>query len=288
MRTDANGFRAWGNPEQHANLSLLVIGDSFTHALQVSADHAYYSLVGTELGVEIFAYGTGGYGTLQELLVLKDLLKRLTPQAVLLQFCSNDFINNHFNLELRSRYNNNGLLRPYYEGDGEIYFRVPKHPAGLRKFAARHSDLLYFIFSRMDLVLSQRGGDSVESVISRAGLADTDFAESVEITGQLLNNIRNVVPAEVPVFTFCVDDSQPSYDLLENLAAANGLVFIDGVPQAIRVAEKRGKCTRAEDGGHWNEYGHELAASVLSDFLAHRWIESANTGERRSVATTDH
>lgn len=288
VRTDAHGFRIFGNPDGNSDLNLLVIGDSFTHALQVSADRAYYSLVGADLGVEVSAYGVGGYGTLQELLALEDQLKQNTPQAVLLQFCSNDFVNNHFNLELRSRYNNNGLLRPYYERNGEIVFRVPKRPASLRKFAARHSRFLYFIFSRIDIVSSHREGESVESVISRDGLADADFAESVEITGQLLKGIRNAVPPDVPVFVFCVDDFQPPYDLLHKLAEANGLVFIDGVPQAIRVAEERGLCTRAKDGGHWNEYGHKLAASVLSDFLANHWIKSGNVTNQKTFETVNH
>ena len=62
------GKQAFWNPDT-SRFKILVVGDSFTHGLEVPKDQMYYSALGRALNAEIFAYGGGGYGTLQELLV---------------------------------------------------------------------------------------------------------------------------------------------------------------------------------------------------------------------------
>ena len=101
------GFRKFGDPSS-TKLKMLVIGDSFTHATAVSDDRTYHALLSKILDVEVFAYGAGGYGTLQEYRYV-DLIK---PNIVLWQFCINDFINNDNELELLSWVNNNGRSGP--------------------------------------------------------------------------------------------------------------------------------------------------------------------------------
>src|SRR5437867_3136868 len=98
------GFRRFGDPSS-SRPKLLVVGDSFTHALEVSDDKTYYALLGDRLGAEVFAYGAGGYGTLQESLVLDEYVDIIKPDAILWQFCSNDFVNNDLELESMSYYN---------------------------------------------------------------------------------------------------------------------------------------------------------------------------------------
>ena len=73
----------------------------------------------------MFAYGTGGYGTLQEYLVLDEVIDEIQPTMILWQFCTNDFINNDHDLEVASTLNNNGWIRPYWE-KGQAQLRSPK------------------------------------------------------------------------------------------------------------------------------------------------------------------
>ena len=63
------GFRMFGDLRS-ARPKVFVIGDSFTQASQVSDDDTYYAYLKDTLGVEVFAYGAGGYGTLQEYMIL--------------------------------------------------------------------------------------------------------------------------------------------------------------------------------------------------------------------------
>ena len=55
-----------------------------------------------ELGIEVFAYGAGGYGTLQEYLILDEVIDEIQPTTMFWQFCNNDFTDNDHALEVAS------------------------------------------------------------------------------------------------------------------------------------------------------------------------------------------
>lgn len=65
--TRPHGFRLYGDAKSR-NPKIMIAGDSFTHAVDVSDDQTYYAKLKRNLSdripVEIFAYGTNGYGTL--------------------------------------------------------------------------------------------------------------------------------------------------------------------------------------------------------------------------------
>lgn len=156
-----HGFRHFGDVNS-VKPKLLIIGDSFTQATAVSDGKTYAALVGKALGMEVFAYGAGGYGTLQEYLILDRYIDEIKPALILWQFCINDFINNDNELEQNSTINNHGLTRPYLV-DGVIARRPPK-PMGqqVREWVNAHSRFLYFVVSRIDRLRAVTATASVE------------------------------------------------------------------------------------------------------------------------------
>ena len=273
VSTDGRGFRVFGDPSAAERPKVPFLGDSFTHAIQVSAGAAYYSIVGRALDFETSAYGVGGWGTLQELMVLRGHLDLVEPDAVVLQFCSNDLFNNYYGLELGSSWSNNGLVRPYWE-EGAIVYRLPGRLASLRRFANEHSEFLFLILSRFDRIVAAADRPGFELRVAAKGLRFPPFAQTAAVTTRLLREIRAITPAEVPVFAFCTDDPLPEFQVLRSSSGKAGLVFIDGVPEVLREAESSGICIRAADGGHWNQQGHRLVAKVLSGVLARELIAS--------------
>jgi lysophospholipase L1-like esterase len=263
LHVDAFGCRTAPLPAGATARSVLFVGDSFTQAFDVSDDKAYWARIGALRGLEVHACGTGGYGTLQELLVLSDALDRMDPAAVVLQFSSNDLINNSFLLESRSYGNNNGMTRPYLLEDGRIVRRLPKSFAPLRELANRHVWSLYFILSRLDR-LAARFGPSIEADIAREGPGHPLFAEASRLTNTLLARFRERAGPRRALYAFCVDEVFPFSGELRRLAAANGFTVIDGVGDAVAAAEAAGAVTRAEDGAHWNDEGHQIAGELLS------------------------
>lgn len=70
LETDALGFRMAGLAASRRP-KILVLGDSFTFAREVSQDQTYYAHLAKELDAELFVYGCEGYGTLQEYMILE-------------------------------------------------------------------------------------------------------------------------------------------------------------------------------------------------------------------------
>ena len=269
IETDAEGYRAFGDLRNGERKKVLFLGDSFTHAMQVSNQKTYFGLLQEELGIEAFAFGVDGYGTLQEYLLLDSIIDDVEPVIVVLQFCPNDFINNHYDLELASAFNNNGLRRPYFE-EGQIQYKTPTNFSAIREFAASYSEFLYFILNTIDR-LKTPPVNSSENLIEEQGLSYPLFKESVEVTDQLLEKIRARVPPGTPIYAFSTNHGAPYHEEFKRLSDKNGIEFVDGTSQALRAAESKGITTRAADKAHWNNQGHQIVAEVLKSYFEENW-----------------
>jgi hypothetical protein len=125
ITTNEYGFRKFGNVKS-SKTKIFVIGDSFTHAVQCGDQKPYFSYLANLSNFEVFAYGSNGYGNLQEYLILNRYIDQINPDIILLQLCPNDIINNHYDLEFKSTKNNNGMVRPYLDSEHKIYYDMPK------------------------------------------------------------------------------------------------------------------------------------------------------------------
>ncbi len=266
FETDENGFREFGDIAS-GRTKVLIIGDSFTHAVEVSNNKTYCHLLSGLAGLEVFAYGARGYGTLQEYMILDEWFDRIQPDVVLLQLCTNDFINNVVDLERRSFQHNNRRRRPYLTGEGCVVWDTPSAFPRLREFASRHSRLLYLCISRLDRsILASRQMEGVEREIHAQGTTHEGFATSVEITGRLMAMFKERA-AGAEVVAFIDSKAQPYYDAWLDILHAAGIKEIPGVPEVLSRAASEGLVIRAQDNAHWNETGHRIVAEALSGHL---------------------
>lgn len=276
ITTDGNGFRMFGQRGKggkEPQKKIFFIGDSFTQALEVSDNKTYYAQVAERLPCTVYAYGTGGFGTLQEYMALDKYEDRIAPDIVVLQYCYNDFYNNSYALELRSAKNSNSMVRPYYTSDDRIVYRLPMHFPRLRRLANDYADtfkLPLYLLYKVDK-LNARFVDTVEKEIEAKGKGVPAYAQSVETTGRIFEKIKRRLPPKTQFYVFAVDDKQPYYADLATILRKAGIPLITGVAEAVRAAEAAGKVTRADDGVHWNETGHAIAAGKLVDFFAQKW-----------------
>jgi hypothetical protein len=90
FQTNEYGFREWGSTSS-AKPKILFVGDSFAGDAFTPNDEAYFGVIKEHQDVEVFATGAGGYGTLQELLLLRRYVSTIEPNIFILQFCENDF-----------------------------------------------------------------------------------------------------------------------------------------------------------------------------------------------------
>jgi hypothetical protein len=273
---DANGFRVFGDPGSRKP-KVLVIGDSFTQAVDASDAKTYYAWL-ESLGLEVFAYGGGGYGTLQEFMVLQKYYDVIRPGLIVWQFSTNDLINNSPALEAASTINNNDMLRPYWV-DGEIRYIVPRSSASsVRQTAHRYCRLCYMVLNRYDRVRADMSLQTVETETSPGEPASRLFADAERVTDGIMGMVREQV-GSTPVVGFVVgagDPYGPEYvDTLNAIAKKHDITMID-VEGAVLAAEQAGRIVRAADGAHWNEAGHQIAGQALAGALqSTAWFEQS-------------
>jgi len=258
------GKQSFGSKET-TKKKLFFLGDSFTHGMGVPEEKMYYRVLEQRAEVEPFIYAGPGYGTLQELLALKHYLPEVKPDLVVLQVCSNDLINNDWELDSKSYHNNTPLERPYWEA-GKIAYRFPRNFPALRLVLPRHSRVFHFIFTKIELlqlIAAKKGYlHSVEIDIQRQGTAHPAFARSVAVTEELVMQIKNAA-GEAPVVVFSSDEVEPYHTELREMFARVGIAFIPHVPNQVAAAEEAGQKLRMKDGVHWNVNGHRVVGESL-------------------------
>ncbi len=263
VTSNTDGFRAFGQMNS-GRAKILVIGDSFTQATDVSDDATYYSVLGKHLGAEIFAYGANGYGTLQEYMILDKYLDEINPDLVILQFCPNDYINNSLDLELASKTSNNGMIRPYWR-NGQIEYLLPSPHPRLRTFGLKYSRLTYLIFSRWDMIEASLAAKKADALDAIEQFDAGAVLHAEDITRELVKKLRMRV-GRIPVIAFSSARRSESDIKFKKLSEDSGISFIDGVGLSVQMRQERGVTVRVRDG-HWNETGHRVVAEKLSDYI---------------------
>jgi len=258
--TDADGFRVMGDPDSNRT-KILVIGDSFTQAYQVSDGKAYYDfVVRNDDRVELFAYGVGGYATLQQTLVLRHFLERIDPDIILWQFHPNDLIGSSVRLESLSGEHNNHMVRPYLEGASV----VRRHPDGLLGVAAVRSVL----FRRL-AVLRSSIKKRLGTIEERLHPGHPDLEAGLEamratIAGLMAEETdRSFVAFQVPTR----EAKAYEHYVFSRICELERLRCVPGLEQALDRARVNGLTIDGGDDPHWNQTGHETAGRVILDYL---------------------
>lgn len=261
--TDDRGFRAFGDVNSNKK-KVFFIGDSFTQAIEASDGRTYFDHLGDSLNLEIFAYGCRGFSTLQELMVLEKYLPEIQPDAVVVQFCSNDFINNHHGLEQNSLYNNNRRRRPYLLENDSIAFNVPAKIGW--DWLNERSLFFQFLFTRLERFINSQAPEDAHSEynLKEKGIAFEPFSESVKRTEKLLKSFQEKLSPKIKFLIFPTHDDYPYFDAIGDLCHELEIPFVGHLPQEITISDEKGMNTRALDGAHWNELGHKIAAQHLA------------------------
>ena len=121
IEINRDGMRGPETPLKHppGTLRIALLGDSFIEAFEVPFDSTVGQVMARRLSalrgapVEVLNFGTGGYGTTQELLTLRNQVWKYTPDLVLLAVTTgNDITDNYQPLS-------QGSYRPYYVYQGQ-------------------------------------------------------------------------------------------------------------------------------------------------------------------------
>ncbi len=228
LRPGANGWftsegKAWISINSHGQrdrersyakpagtFRIAVLGDSFVEALQVPLEKTFCSVIERRLDrsnavggkpVEVLNFGNSGYGTAQELMILRSRVWKYDPDLVLLAFLpGNDVRNNSRALE-------KDPLRPYFvfrDGRLELDNAFQSKFGGLtndqravvdrKRFKWSDRLILVQLWNRIVLLRKEKAKPPPAPQVIEAGLdekvfrppPDADWAESWRVTEALL------------------------------------------------------------------------------------------------------
>jgi len=255
-----HGFKRWGDIDTDKR-KILVLGDSFTESPWVENGEEYYAYLETGLDdVELFVHGAGGYGSLQEYMILDDHIDVIEPDLILWQFCGNDYSNNYYDHDAKSYPDNNRHVRPYLEG-GRVVYRYPGPVPWLRTRL------------RSVAALETLYGDLIHGARRPARDLTEERVEAFQVTSRILSMVRERA-GDTPIFLFQAYPEMTPDE--ERLCSEAGITCIPGVSEHIARREAEGVQVRL-DPWHWNTVGSRIVGEFLVDYF-----EENRVFERRS------
>lgn len=274
--------RVYEPPEKTERI--LVLGDSFAFGLGVKDDETFaykleelFQKAGEK--VEVINMGVNGYGTDQELLLLKDEGKKYHPDIVVCQlFVGNDLEENTSKFKYNSYKPFYALesgklkLNNYPVPEGEAPETVEKseiEPKGrinlpfIKVFLQKHSYAFIFFRLRYNYLLYKMGVREGASEDIRDGgwavtklilqeMRDYCHQEGIRLVLVVVPTREQVIGVEKDtlqkkISEFCREKNIDCLDLLVSLKGRKDLYFVID--------------------SHWNNNGHEVVAGILYDKL---------------------
>lgn len=270
------GFRRWdATPGDRP--AVLVLGDSFTHALYAGEGGAYFDVIAERTPCDLYAFGCISFGNLQETLVLEKHVAAIRPAVVLLQLCGNDIADNDADFAAMHPYWNCGLPRPFLEDDGSIRMRNVRFggdraPLWSRSMVGAWLTKKYALYP-YEMPVDYR--------------STPEYARALERTGRILERFRRSCGPDTVVLAYAECPAEQEADFRRACTAA-GIRYLDGVAGALRQreADAGGKPIGRHDGpgGHYNLLGHQVIGQALAPRIRDALAEVSPSGEKSLAA----
>lgn len=274
VATNNLGLRSFRSSSKDTEpFKILVLGDSYTMDPYASDAQMWWAVLAEQLArdldatlgeVEVLAGGAGGYGTLQSLLLARRLKTNNLPRPDLfiLQFCSNDFVNNHREWEATTIVHNQAFSRPYYETSGAIRFSDHILAPIWRLSFVQHSRLFNYLDLKLQgLFYKLFGGYGQVASTERVARFDQ---ESLQITTQLLKAIREEFSETPAIMVNCDSSNSGLNRYWMRLAIEAGFEPLEQPALSVFNESMRKAILFNRDGGHFSPEGNEMFGVSLS------------------------
>jgi hypothetical protein len=253
------------SPQNPNGRRILFLGDSTTHAHEVSTGAAYYDMVET-LGkgrYSVWAAGVGGYGSLQEHLLLLKIYDDIQPEIIIWQLDYNDVTDNVYELD-RASLSSPMRLRPYLDpSSGQLSFRDP----GLLPFTVSHG---------ARFLLSQLAGLDIRfhlGVIPRIerwlrpldGQREMLEQQGLDVLDRVVGETRRRFPLSRVIGLALMGDMGEDR-AFEEIFRRHGAAYWPNFTAQVRKATSEPTDCRPWDR-HWNHTGNRIAGSLIAESL---------------------
>ena len=271
FKTDSNGLRPFGNLSKNSK-KILILGDSFSNDPYSSNEKMWYAILANQLEKNStfkfggWSGGAGGYGTLQQLLFLDEIMKKIKPDIFILQFCSNDFMNNHQNLELKKGAIGQYSRRPYID---QKNLNVINFNNGFLHKILRTN---YFgdskVLNKIIFLYSNFKYNKIGTKIDKNTKKFED--QSIIITEKILEKIGKKLEYLKPIMVNCSSKKIGPNQYWEEIGLKAGFVVISDPSDKIELISKNEKIY-FRDGGHFNTLGNKIYGQALADAIINNY-----------------
>tara|TARA_B100001121_G_scaffold310660_1_gene343605 strand:- start:4995 stop:6182 length:1188 start_codon:yes stop_codon:yes gene_type:complete len=253
--SEVKGFREFDDKRKNKK-NILIIGDSFTAGPFASNDQMYYSYIKQELEkagyfLNWFVAGGGGYGTLQQYLLIKKYFDEINPDVLIHQFCNNDFENNLKKIEENSILRNQYYFRPYLVNDKIIYDDTIS--GKLYRFFYRNS----FLFKKIDNIITNhkfKKNGYFNKKIHNENL-DNSFIK----TSEIFKKIKDLVGDEIIYVSMnCSTHDDKKMKAWEKILKKYEIISLVDANLVLSELSKKGEDIFFSDGAHLNNYGNKI------------------------------
>lgn len=238
--------------KENDTVRIVALGDSFTAGWGVkNVSDLYLNRLEKSLNVEIYNFGVGGYGTDDEINVLKERGLKYNPDAIIIGYMLNDFKNVDSNVSEPS----------------SKRFVLPVVGFWLRS----SSYLYYFIESRVNNILFVLTADKTHEQYMREALASeaNQNHNAAYFTELKTISEQQDLPVLIVIFPIFQDMSNYSFadvhTFIQTSAENNGLYVLDLLPFYTNYTDDELIVSR--DDRHPNEFAHAIAAEEIKRFI---------------------
>jgi lysophospholipase L1-like esterase len=263
FETNEYGLRPFGNKKK--GKKILILGDSCTADPYASNNDMWYGVLANEFSKNKenyygYAGGGGGYGTFQNLILLERIKNEIIPDIFILQFHSNDYMNNFYEWEKEYGSIVQYLRRPYFTN----YNSFTKNPnffypiINTRIFSEiKILNTFIFYLSVVNKKIFSKFTNSKNINI---------FKDNAHIiTLELLIKIRQIYPNTKAYIINC-DPNDEKNDKFQELVIKSNFILI---PTGDRMKEHILKKEKIfyKDGAHYNPLGNKFLGMEISNYL---------------------
>lgn len=282
---------------------VLLLGSSFSQALQVNLDQTYENLVEKKLNenkqnkkmYEIINTAVGGWGTAQEFFYLRTEGLKYDPDLIILDFSIRDISENAINPLVTVK-------------NGKIVEHIPVKASLPKRFLLFCSRYTHLCSLTQTVILSDAVKDGfLNKLLTRANVNtetkrtlkrediflkedSAEFKEAIEETFLLIKEIKKWAESKnIPLVIFLIPNREQVYDkklkefmdkysltkeqveydkfqkLAKKFAQENNISYLDALPYFRQKSINNTFYFNID--GHWNAKGHELAADLIFNYL---------------------
>jgi hypothetical protein len=264
-------------------IRIIGLGDSFTLGYEAKLEDTFLYLLEKSLhdrgvnGAEVVNLGVSGFGTAEELIMLKEEGFKYSPDMVVLAYFTNDFQNNItsnlYSLQGDSLKRQAATFLPAV-GIRKLLYAIPGY-----KLIAEESQLWNIFRNRISYFMQQRlyakqremakrrlaQGDT--AAVRRAD--STESAYEARLTARLLDEVYlECQKRQIPFVLVSIPYAPPSSKSIESNIPIDKMRFFDKViyvDAAQVLAPYKDRDIHWTWQGHWKPWVHHLFAPVLAD-----------------------